>query len=165
MPSCRQSIEPLAVVFAAVLACCHAPILLPTFGSASERSIHPYVPVQTPLPAEPDAILRAVFDTVTAHGMTVVRDDRSRGVLVALTNAEGPDGERTRERWRFRATSGALRVIVHSEQESSDTHATPWHSERSVCNTYRYARERGMIREIQARLEHDDGHDSPRAPM
>jgi hypothetical protein len=111
----------------------------------------PYVPPQTAIQSDRESLLVAIEAGARAHGLRIVRLDAERGELVAVSELEDLEGLQAREHWRFVADDGRVRVELHPETRSE---GPPPHWERTefVCDCYRYARERAMLREIRARI-------------
>jgi hypothetical protein len=110
-----------------------------------------YVPPQAAIHSDRAALLQAIEAGVHARGLRVVRLDPSRGELVAVSDLEDLDGLQAREHWRFVADDDRVRVELHPETRAEGP-PPRWERTEFVCDCYRYARERAMLREIRARI-------------
>jgi hypothetical protein len=111
----------------------------------------PYVAPRATIRGDRAALLQAIETGAHARGLRVVRLDPTRGELVAVSELEDIDGLQAREHWRFVADDDHVRVELHPETRSESVPAR-WERSEFVCDCYRYAREREMLREIRARI-------------
>jgi hypothetical protein len=126
-------------------------LALPGCYSGTVTYVRPHAQLRT----DGATLFSAVEATVSAQGLRVLRSQRERGLVVAVTAPVRMGDLKTRERWRIAVRAGDVSVEMHPETRDDD--AADWERDTRVCDCYHYAREREMLEAIRARLRAQRG--------
>jgi hypothetical protein len=107
------------------------------------------VPPHATIRTERAVLYQSVEQSATTRGLRIVRSDPASGVVVAVSPLQDMDGLFARERWRFQVSENQVQIELHPETRDAD--ARRWTRTEFVCDCYRYAREREMLRDIRRR--------------